>query len=325
MLLEVLPMSALAAEGNLVGGSTPVPNYYALIFDSMGGSKIDTLTLREGTEVILDQVPTYGGRTFLGWYRNKALTSGPWTEITMRDNVTFYAKWSNTMVVEPEEGSFQPHLNREEHFAYIQGKPDGTFGPEENITRAEFCVMFAELLLEKMNPEATYPTAYSDVPEDAWYANAVGFLHMGGIISGYPDGTFRPHAHITYAEFAAMVSRFDELVKGDTDYPDVPADHWAKAYIDSITARGWIRLFPDDLFRPEEEVYRAIAVETANLMLERQMDERFVTMHEDEIKTFSDVPNTSWAYRHVVEAANAHEFGLYPYTETPTERWEKLL
>ena len=101
-------------------------------------------------------------------------------------------------------------LNTTDHFAYIVGYGNGEVRPQNNITRAEVATIFFRLLTDDVRDEnLTKTNRYSDVAATAWYNTAVSTLSSMGIITGYPDGTFRPNAAITRAEFAAIAARFD--------------------------------------------------------------------------------------------------------------------
>ena len=95
--------------------------------------------------------------------------------------------------------------------AFLQGYVDGTFRPEKNMTRAQVTVMFARLLVEKMEVGKTYTNSFSDVPADYWAANEIGYMEKFGIINGFTDGTFRPNDPVTRAQFAAIACRFEEV------------------------------------------------------------------------------------------------------------------
>ncbi len=76
-------------------------------------------------------------------------------------------------------------LNSENHFAFLTGYTDGTFGPDRNMTRAEVTAMFARLLTEQMDTDKTYSNSFNDVPATHWAANHIGYMEQLGLISGY--------------------------------------------------------------------------------------------------------------------------------------------
>ena len=102
----------------------------------------------------------------------------------------------------------KPALNTTDHYAYIMGYPDGTVQPGGYITRAEASTIFFRLLTDKTREQYWATTnAYSDIKSGDWYNNAISTLSNAGIVSGYPDGTFRPNAAITRAETMTLVNR----------------------------------------------------------------------------------------------------------------------
>jgi hypothetical protein len=97
----------------------------------------------------------------------------------------------------------------------VSGYPDGTFRAHNTINRAEFTKIMVEArysdeeideLLQRVRL-----SAMSDVPSDAWFWRYVAFARAKGIVSGYPDGTFKPAATINFAEAAKIIANTYEL------------------------------------------------------------------------------------------------------------------
>ena len=149
-------------------------------------------------------------------------------------------------------------LNTTDHFAYIVGYGNGEVRPQNNITRAEVATIFFRLLTDDVRDEnLTKTNRYSDVAATSWYNTAVSTLSSMGIITGYPDGTFRPNAAITRAEFAAIAARFDnDGDKTAAKFSDI-ATHWAKDEISIAYNNGWITGYPDGTFGPQRDITRA--------------------------------------------------------------------
>jgi len=123
----------------------------------------------------------------------------------------------------------------------ILGLPDGTFRPNQIITRAEFAailVRYAEL--DTSIPAATQ---FPDVAPTQWYYTSVGTLVDSGWVVGFTDGTFRPANHISRAEAVTMINRMDGRtavnIPADVQNPftDVPSNHWALGAI--LSASRW--------------------------------------------------------------------------------------
>lgn len=119
----------------------------------------------------------------------------------------------------------------------------------------------AMLLLLLVMPAGAVP----DVGEDL--QDPIEVLRLLGVVSGFPDGTFRPTAQLTRAQFCKMavvlMGRADEadLYKNYTIYPDVRSSHWAAGYINfAVKSLGLLRGMPDGTFRPEDKITFAQAV-----------------------------------------------------------------
>lgn len=199
-------------------------------------------------------------------------------------------------------------LNRTDHFAFLVGYTDGTFGPERNMTRAEVTTMFARLLTEQIEADKTYSNTFSDVPKGCWAVNYIGYMQQFGIITGYSDGSFRPDAPVTRAEFAAIASRFEKLTEGSKSFADVPDTYWAARYINFAATRGWVTGYSDGTFKPENTITRAEVAAVTCRLLERSADQSYIRSHLNELRTFSDMTESHWAYWYAMEAANGHDY-----------------
>lgn len=199
-------------------------------------------------------------------------------------------------------------LNRTDHFAFLVGYDNGTFGPGRNMTRAEVATMFANLLTQRMEANKTYPNTFHDVPKNFWAANYIGYVQQFGIISGYADGSFRPNAPVTRAEFAVIASRFEKLTEGGKHFTDVPSAHWAAKYIDFAATRGWVTGYADGTFKPENPISRAEVAAVTCRLLERSADQSYIRSHLNELRTFADLTEDHWAYWYAMETANGHDY-----------------
>ena len=213
-------------------------------------------------------------------------------------------------------------LNTTDHFAYIVGYGNGEVRPQNNITRAEVATIFFRLLTDDVRDEnLTKTNRYSDVTRADWYNTAVSTLSSMGIITGYPDGTFRPNAAITRAEFAAIAARFDS--NGDkttAKFSDI-ANHWAKDEISIAYNNGWITGYPDGTFGPQRDITRAETMTLVNRVLNRQPET------EDDLLpnmvTWTDnADKNAWYYLAVQEATNSHYYKFK--TNSKYEKWTEL-
>ena len=143
--------------------------------------------------------------------------------------------------------------------------------PDNAITRAETSAILFRLLSDTMKRN-TFNSRFPDVTNDAWYAQSVKYLTYKQIIKGYPDNTFKPDNPITRAEFAALISGFDELTPSEKNrFSDIDG-HWAVGYINSAAEKGWITGYPDGTFKPEGKMTRAEIVTVINRMLIRMIE-----------------------------------------------------
>lgn len=207
-------------------------------------------------------------------------------------------------------------LNRTDHLAFLSGYANGTFKPDRNMTRAEVTTMFARLLTEKMAADQTYSNTFSDVAKSHWAANYIGYMQQFGIITGYADGSFRPDASVTRAEFAAIASRFERLTEGTKSFSDVPSSHWAAKYINFAATRGWVNGYADGTFRPNNSITRAEVAAVTCRLLERNADQSYIRSHLSELRAFTDVSESHWAYWYTMEAANGHDYTKSGSSET---------
>lgn len=199
-------------------------------------------------------------------------------------------------------------LEKELHYAYLFGYPEGDFRPNNSMTRAEVTAMFARLLVGTNDVATSYPQKFSDVPVNSWYSTVVGYMSEKGLISGYPDGTFRPNEQITRAEFAALAARFENLQSGGKEFSDVPKTHWAYGVIASASERGWVNGYPDGTFQPNKAITRAEVTKVTNALLNRKADEHFVNTNSSKMIHFTDVQPGFWAYYDISEATNGHDY-----------------
>lgn len=199
-------------------------------------------------------------------------------------------------------------LNKTDHFAYVIGYPDGTVHPNGQITRAEVATIFFRLLRDEVRDGAfTTSNSYSDVAYGKWYNNPISTMSALGIITGYPDGTFKPNKPITRAEFAAIAARFDETQSGKSaTFSDV-IGHWAAKEIGIAYYNDWIKGYPDGTFKPDQNITRAEAMTLINRVLERK-PESPADLLTNMNKWTDNLDTSKWYYLDVQEATNSHGY-----------------
>ena len=288
-------------------------------------SALETVDAVTGTAKGSIAQPKSGAR-FDGWYSaDGTLLSTELTFVPTKadgavwQGTTYYARFSAnrspptpSTPAKPDEtkptlAPIPEMLNGEDHYAYLLGYENGTVRPNGSISRAEVATVLFRLLRDDVRTQnLTKDNAYSDVPDTAWYAAAVSTLSKMGIISGYPDGTFRPNAPITRAEFAAMIARFDETAKSaDTPFTDI-SGHWAENAIGKAYGNGWIKGSSKTVFCPESNLTRAETATLLNRVLHR-LPEKESDLLANQI-VWPDNPETFWGYLAIQEATNSHEY-----------------
>lgn len=276
------------------GGS--VVKSYKITFNVDGDTKeYDPLYVKEGN-VSVNDLPSgkKQGYTFDGWYLDSAMTEKVTDKIYVDKNMTLYGHRKSTS------------LDTEHHYAYVIGYPDETVRPDNNITREEVAMIFYRLLRDDIRAELrTSTNSFSDVATERWSNVAISTMAEGDYITGYPDGTFRPGANITRAEFATMATRFASLLGvADTTFTDIDG-HWAEQYILKATKAGWIAGYPDGTFKPENPITRAEVMTIINRVLARSVNK--AGLHAD-TRFWIDMNENEWFYFIVLEATNSHTF-----------------
>ncbi|MDU2293009.1 MAG: S-layer homology domain-containing protein [Clostridiales bacterium] len=206
--------------------------------------------------------------------------------------------------VKPESKLSNHDLNKAGHYSYLTGYPDGTFAPNKGMTRAEVASLFTRLLKDRPIKGQSYKAGLTDVQAGDWYADAVGYAVQKGIVSGYPDGTFKPNQAISRAEFAAIAARFAEMTGQQSPaFSDLASTHWSYQAIRQVAANGWLSGYPDGAFRPDQAITRAEVATISNRMLNRTPDLDRLKAQKDKLPHFSDVGSGDWFYGAIMEAS----------------------
>lgn len=225
-------------------------NLYPFVFDSQGGSEVEAQTIPYLGTAIEPADPTRAGYWFNGWYTDTTFTKLYDFSTPVTGPTTVYARWS--MIIIPGTITKKnPKLNTYDHFAYVQGYPDGTVKPAGNITRAELAAMLASFT--ETTRAANY---FDDVSANHWAANAIAICAELGWITGYPDGSFRPDRNVTRAELMAMINRAtgrapksaDAFLPGMKTWSDNTADKWYYLDVQEATNSHSYAVSPTELW-----------------------------------------------------------------------------
>ena len=293
-------------------------DFHTLTFDTMGGSKIAPETVRHGLTVAKPKDPVNGGYIFDGWYTDKTYRT-PYNFATpLTQDTTIYAKWFLIVLPGVTDKKATPKLNTSDHFAYVQGYPNGTVKPAGNITRAETAAILFRLM-DDASRKTYYSTksGFRDVASGSWYNTYVATLNNAGVITDSSNGYFRPNEAITRAELAAMLAKFSETTGAANYFNDVSAKYWAANAIAICAKLGWINGYPDGTFRPDKNVTRAELMAMINRATGRAPKSADAFLPG--MKTWIDNTSDKWYYIDVQEATNSHS-----YTVKGSETWTAL-
>lgn len=293
-------------------------DFHTLTFDTMGGSKIAPETVRHGLTVAKPKDPVNGGYIFDGWYTDKTFRHRYDFSTPLTEDITIYAKWFLIVLPGVTVKKNTPKLNTSDHFAYVQGYPNGTVKPAGNITRAETAAILFRLM-DDASRKTYYSTksGFRDVASGSWYNTYVATLNNAGVITDSSNGCFRPNEAITRAELAAMLAKFSETTGAANYFNDVSAKYWAANAIAICAKLGWITGYPDGTFRPDKNVTRAELMAMINRATGRAPKSADAFLPG--MKTWIDNTSDKWYYLDVQEATNSHS-----YTVKGSETWTAL-
>jgi hypothetical protein len=169
-----------------------------------------------------------------------------------------------------DEGTIQNWVDN----SLINGYPDGTFKPDNNITRAEFIA----LVNRAFGYTETTPISFTDVNQNAWYALVIAVAVEAGYILGYPDGTMKPENPISREEVASIIMKIKNL--GDNSsiantFTDAASLNWSKGAVGAVLAEGIMLGYPDGSFGPQNFIKRGETV----VVLDRAMNNIVVAIN----------------------------------------------
>lgn len=303
--------SSSGGGGGGGGSSSTVSSYTIKASAGNGGiiSPSGNVSVKRGDDQTFSINPINGYRISDVIIDGKSVGAvSTYTFDSVKANHTIQVKFVkyNSIVADPEVTGVAGWLQTKEHNGYMGGYGNGLFGPNDNMTRAQVARMFYNLLLEKDVPVTV---SFTDVPADAWYAEAVNTLASLGVIKGIGDDQFAPNRTITRAEFTVIAMRFANVSADVTNpFTDIATNDWYYTAVTSAVSYGWINGYSDGSFRPQATITRAEVVTIVNRMLNRTADRNFVDSNAT--AQFDDVPNTYWAYYNIMEATIAHDHSI---------------
>lgn len=146
---------------------------------------------------------------------------------------------------------------------------------------------------------------FNDVDSSDHNALFINYLADLKIISGYPDGSFKPGEGLTRAQAAIILAKaagLEPQAAGSKPFADVAANHWAAPSISAAARAGYIKGYPDGSFKPEEKLTQAQGI--ALVMRLSKQEKR------DELPALKDMPQNHWAAKDMATALKAGMIGL---------------
>ncbi|WP_165445298.1 S-layer homology domain-containing protein [Bacilliculturomica massiliensis] len=284
------------------GGGSAVTTKYTVTYDAGEHGTIAEKTEQvekdkspKGVKVTADE-----GWVFAGWSKDGK------TVIDLKDIkvtgamklIAVYEKDDKIVIPDsvPDDLRFLQVSKGEISSGYVSGYTDGTFRPDNAITRAEVAAIVAKTInYEKEKGKSYTNTPFGDVARSEWYADDIGFVASLGVIAGYKDGTFKPNSNITRAEFVTMAMKIDRVVNSSKSFKDVSDADWYAEYVKSAAEKGYATGYLDGTFRPNNPITRAEAVTIINSIIGLEPSTGQMS--------FTDVPESHWAYNNIKAAA----------------------
>jgi hypothetical protein len=236
-----------------------------------------------------------------GWLTADGEEVDPLT-VAVTEDMGFYAADHQATALTQGHVGFMPITEEEFH-------------PSQAVTRAELAAVLYRLVPQEERPEQ-WSNPFSDAPEgDAVYYPAVLTMAEMDVLSGYPDGTYRPDQAATRAELLMALYRLtDEEGTASASFGDVSADYWAYDAIAYGAAKGWVSGYGDGNFYPEAPVTRAELAVIVERFLSREPDKTAIDS-ACPLPPYRDVWQGHWAYYEIVEASYTNDFLAYIWGE----------
>ncbi|MET3726968.1 hypothetical protein ABID52_000549 [Fictibacillus halophilus] len=138
----------------------------------------------------------------------------------------------------------------------MSGYQYSQFKPTQSVTRAEAAAMVANALKIDASTKMSH---FRDVKTSHWAVGSINAVKEAGIISGYPDGSFKPNKEMTREEIAALITKTFALKdkEATTSFADVKEGYWAYNAIQQLNANNLVSGYTDNTFKPLNKTSRA--------------------------------------------------------------------
>lgn len=210
---------------------------YTIKFETNGGSKVKTQSVKKNDTATEPDDPTKEGFTFVGWFIDKNLTEEYNFSSKVKKNFTLYAKWEKVKkeeitFIDVEKGSwYETAVTYVVENNLFNGISETEFAPGGNMTRAMLVTVFYRL----ENPQGkSYKHSFTDVADGEWYENAVAWASENGIVNGISETEFAPNDNITREQMITVIFRYAKM-KGY----DITASTEISQYTDADDVSDW--------------------------------------------------------------------------------------
>lgn len=235
------------------------------------GSDVQRDNLLPGDLVFFADTYGKGGITHSGLYIGDnqfiSATTSKGVKIDSLDNIYWNAHYVGAKRIFAEGFPFlDVSINDEAYEAIhaltndkvINGVSPTLFAPDASVTRGQAAAIINRIFKYQPQNMAAFP----DVPIDSWYAEDIAAVKEADIIEGYPDGTFKPEAHVTREEMALIVQRAFAIRNGSFStaglaYQDVIHGHWAYEAVMTMRAIDRTTVFQTEVFNGSNNATRA--------------------------------------------------------------------
>jgi len=169
--------------------------------------------------------------------------------------------------------------------AIVQGYPDGSYKPENRINRAEFTKIIIEATYSDADIEACTGASFSDVPAGQWFSKYICMAKKHGVVSGYPDGTFKPAGFINFAEASKIVAESQAVPQDSSG----TAGEWFAGYVKGLENK---KAIPTTVHFFDKQITRGEMSEVVYRLEDNVTDKQTATYEEitDPLPTVASCP-----------------------------------
>lgn len=191
---------------------------------------------------------------------------------------------------------------------YANGYEDGSFRADNPMLRSEAATIIASALGEDYDKNANYDNVFSDVKDNDWFKNPVGYMSSKGYIQGKGDGQFYPGQTVTRAEFVTMIANIKgKNYQSNAQMVDING-HWAEDKIKTAISEGWIKGYDRGdgsfEFRPDVNISRAEVVTILNRVKGLAVDKDEIKANLSQYRVPNDINESHWGFYDVLVATN---------------------